>query len=336
MRGSTRLQQLLRAAALAMMSMACLGLLAVMAADYWVASDLPLPTHRLIRRICGPLLESRRQRWFTENVKLPNRQMSVVQAALAAAVLGLCCKQRCWVLCKTQPQPSQLVVTFGWMIVAMHSAKYLGELLLTNLSQNMPWMAVHHAVAMGILGSAVWESKCISVALVMPYLLHELQGAGGTTLTNMGPVGQIGAKIYNTLMFIMLGWHLHCGAVQRITSLRVGTLIGLLMATNYASYCTELGTKYCLVHYDESLNAFYALAEGQRPWIMKMWAGLVAFSIAVAALTCIFAAVCVVVERIRQLWVCNKCGSRKQLLQLIWMRANCCGNLVAKVPSKVH
>lgn len=324
-----QLQQLLRAAALAMMCLAWMGLLAVMAADYWVASDTPMPTHPLILRVAGPLLESRRQRWYVENTKLPSRQMSAVQAALAAAVLCLCCKQRCWILCRTQPQPSQLVVTLGWMIVAVHSAKYVGELLLTNMSQSLPWMAVHHAVAMGILGSAVWEPKCISVGLVLPYFLHELQGAGGATLTNMGPIARAGALVYNVLMFALLFWHLHCGAVQRITSLRVGLLVNTLMATNYASYCTELDSTYCLVQYDSGLNAFYALAEGQRPWLVKMWAGSVAFVVATVVLTSVFAAACSTIGYVKRWCMCERCGSRKQLRQLLSLRARCCSNLVA-------
>jgi hypothetical protein len=174
-----------------MMCVAGLGLLAVMAADYWVASDTPLPTHPLIRTVVRPLLESRRQRWYTESVQLPTKEMSAVHAALATAVLVLCCRQRCWILCRSQRQPSPLVVTLGWIIVTLHSGKYVSELLLNNLSQSMPWMAVHHAVAICILGCAVWESKSVSVALVMPYFLHEIQGAAGTTVTNMGPIAQL-------------------------------------------------------------------------------------------------------------------------------------------------
>jgi hypothetical protein len=151
------MQQLLRAAALAMMCIAGLGLLAVMATDYWVASGTPLPTHPFISTAVGPLLDSRTLHLYTEVAKLPDSAVSAVLAALAAAVLILCCKQRCWILCRSRPQPSQLVVTQGWIAVILHSAKYACQLLLTNLSHTMPWMAVHHAAGMCVFGPAVWE-----------------------------------------------------------------------------------------------------------------------------------------------------------------------------------
>jgi hypothetical protein len=138
------------------------------------------------------------------------------------------------------------------------------------------------------------------------------------------------------LLIIMLGWHLHCGALQRLTSLRVGLLIGVLMATNCAVYCTEVGNKHCIVDYDGSLSAFYALAEGNWPWLVKMWAGVTAFAFAAVLLTCVFAAACIVTERVRKWVVCQRCGSRRQLLQLMCLQAKCCGHLVGKVPSNVH
>jgi hypothetical protein len=330
------MQQLLRAAALFTMCVAGCGLLIVMAADYWVASDMPLPKHPLVRSIAGPLFVSRRQRLYTKHAGFPDREVSAVLAVLAAAVLGLCCKQRCWILRRSQPQPSPLVVTLGWLIVILHSVKYSCHLLLTSLAQSMPWMAVHHAVAMCILGSVVWEPKCMGVAVVLPYLLHEISGAQGATLTNMNTVAWLGAMTYNVLMFMILGWYMHCGTVQRISTARVGLLVGALTSTNFAAYCTEIGTEHCPVQYDSGLDAFYALAQGQRPWAMKMWAGVVAFAAAAAALTCAFALVCVVIEYIRRWSKCERCGSHGRLLQLVRLRARCCGHLVAKVPSKVH
>lgn len=330
------LMSMLRATVVSIMCIAGFGLLSVISADYWVASDVPLPTHALIRRVAGPLLEARRQRWHTEAAPSLNREVSAVLAALAAAVLVLCSKQRCWILCRSQPQPSLLVVTLGWLIVIVHSGKYARDLLLTSLSQATPWMAVHHAVAICILTSAVWEPKCISFALVLPYFLHELSGARGATLTNMNTVARISAYVYNVLMFVLLGWHMHCGVVQRASSKRVGMLVGVLMATNYASYCTEISNTYCIAQYDSNLDAFYALAEGQRPWLMKMWAGVVAFVTAAVVLTCVFALVCVVVDYLQKWTLCERCGRHRVVLQCVCLRAKCCGAHVAKVPSKVH
>jgi hypothetical protein len=237
------------------------------------------------------------------------------------------------------PQPAEatpLVVTLGWCIVILHSVKYSCHLLLTNLAQSMPWMALHHAVAMGILGSAVWEPKCVSVAIVFPYLLHEIGGARGATFTNMNMVAWLGAMTYNVLMFVILGWYMHCGAVQRISTMRVGLLVGSLMSTNFASYCTELGTEYCPAHYDSALDAFYALAEGKRPWVMKMRADVVAFAAAAAALTFVFTLMCHVIEYLRKWTLCERCGSHGRVWQVLRLQAKCSGHLVAKVPSKVH
>jgi hypothetical protein len=319
-----------------MMSLAGVALLAVVAADYWLASGEPLPTHPLLRHAVGPLLNVRRQNWYIELTQLPHKQFAILHVALAASVLCLCCKQRCWILCRTQPQPTQLVVTLGWMVVALHSAKYAAEVLLTDLTQAMPWMAVHHAVAMGAFACAVWEPKCLSGLVVTLYLMHEVSGVWDMNLNDPNMIVQLGTFVYHVLMFVLLCWYLHCGAVQRIISLRVGLLVGVLMATNFAAYCTEFIGSYCPVHYDSSLDAYYALTEGRQPWLVKMWAGLVAFAVASAGLTCVFAAACVAIEYVRKQSMCERCGSRKQFVQLICLQAICCGTRVAKVASKVQ
>jgi hypothetical protein len=114
----------------------------------------------------------------------------------------------------------------------------------------------------------------------MPYFLHEFNskfGATGVSFMDMGPAAQLGGMAYYELMFVILSWYLHCGAVQCIILLRVGLLIGVVLASNYAEYCTELDGKYCVVQFDSSLDVFYALTEGRQPWLEKMQAGGVAF-----------------------------------------------------------
>jgi hypothetical protein len=319
-----------------MVFLAGVTLLAVIAADYWLASGEPLPTYPLIRHALGPLLAVRRQNWYIETTQLPHKQFAIVHVALAAAVLCLCCQQRCWILCRTQPQPSQLVVTLGWMIVALHSAKYAAEVLLTQLTHSMPWMAVHHAVAMGAFACAVWEPKCLSGLVVTLYLMHEVSGAWDINLNDPTMIVQLGTFIYHVLMFILLFWYLHCGAVQRIISLRVGLLVGVLMSTNFAAYCTEFTDSFCPVQYDSSLDAFYAFTEGRQPWLVKIRAGLIAFAVAIVGLTSVFAAACVAIKYVGKQSICQRCGSRKQLMQLICLQAICCGTRVAEVASKVQ
>jgi hypothetical protein len=296
------MQRLVAAAGPLLLSLATLGLLAVMAADSWLGCDAPMPTHPLIALVMGPLLAARLQRWQRGNAKLPSQQVSAVLAALAAVVLCLCCKQRRWSPSSSK-QPSNLVVGLAWVAVTLHSAKYAAELCMTGLTRSHPWAGVYRMLAIAVMAAMVSEPRCISVLIAVPYMMHELDSAGYLLLFTDMSSRQLGSTVVSIISLVVVGslagWFVYCGIVQRTIPPRMGLLVAALVCSDHAAYCSTSGRGFCVVEYDQTLDAFYALAEGTRPWLVLFKAGGAAFVVAAAGLWCGFAVLFLVTRSMR-------------------------------------
>lgn len=297
------MQQLLKAAGRLLLFITGLVLLAVMAADSWLGCNAPMPKHPVMRFVAGPVLQARVQRWHSGNVIIPHEQVATVLSALAAVVLGLCCKQRCWFPSVGKLQPSQLCVALARLTAVLHSAKYAFEVCMTGLTRNTPWMGVHHLLAIATFIMTASEPGCICVMLTVPYLMHELYSAVGTSFTGLTAPSSLLTRavtasvgVYHIAVFVLACAFVYCGCVQRIIPRHVGLLVAALMCVDYAAHCSMGSGSYCLVEYDSSLDAFYALAEGRRSWLVLFKAGAAAFAVAAAVLSCVFVLLCWVVQ----------------------------------------
>jgi hypothetical protein len=137
----------------------------------------------------------------------------------------------------------------------------------------------------------VSEPKCISVLIAVPYMLHELHSAGYLVFMEMIS-RQLGSTVTSVIGVVVLGslgcCFVYCAIVQRTIPTRMVLLIAALIRADYAAYCSTSARGYCVLEYDQTLDAFYALAEGTRPWLVLFKAGGAAFAVAAAGLSCGF------------------------------------------------
>jgi hypothetical protein len=156
-------------------------------------------------------------------------------------------------------------------------------------------------LAIAALLTTVSEPRCMCVMLTIPYLMHELYAAlymyAGFADTSMlssllTSASTAGVAAYHIAVFVLASWYMYCGWVQRTISRHLGLLVAALMCVDYAAHCSTGSGDFCLLEYDDSLDAFYALAEGRQPWLVLFKAGGAAFAVAAAGLSCGFVLLC--------------------------------------------
>ncbi|KAI8915246.1 hypothetical protein DFJ77DRAFT_533294 [Powellomyces hirtus] len=70
-------------------------------------------------------------------------------------------------------------VTIFRFLAALHAIFYLTEMTCTTIFETEPYLAAHHAIALGILACMTTQPKYIMVLSLIPYWLHALYHAAG-------------------------------------------------------------------------------------------------------------------------------------------------------------